>query len=171
MDDTKPKPADHTRSRATSWIDPKSAPRADPSMSGREWLEASIRGEVPLPPIAATLGYRISEVGDGMAVVTCEPGEHHLNPFHIVHGGLAAALIDTATGCAISSQSPAGVGQTTINLQIEYFRAMTENTGPVRCEGRVVKRGRRIAVADASVVGEDGTLYARGSGTYMLLES
>ena len=166
MDDTKPT----TRSRATSWIDPNSIPRAEQTMDGRESLEASIRGEIPLPPIAATLGYHISEVGDGTAVVFCEPGQHHLNPFHVVHGGLAAALIDTATGCAISSQSPAGVGQTTINLQIEYFRAMTENTGPVRCEGRVVKRGRRIAVADAEVKGEDGTLYARGSGTYMILE-
>ncbi len=169
MDDTKPKPATHSRS--TSWSDPHAEPRADHAMGGRESLEALIRGEVPLPPIAATLGYRISEVGDGMAVVTCEPGEHHLNPFNVVHGGLAATLIDTATGCAISSQSPAGVGQTTINLQVEYFRAMTENTGPGRCEGRVVRRGRRIAVADASVVGEDGTIYARGSGTYMILES
>ena len=169
MDDTKPKPATH--SRGTSWSDPHAEPRADHAMGGRESLEALIRGEVPLPPIAVTLGYRISEVGDGMAVVTCEPGEYHLNPFNIVHGGLAAALIDTATGCAISSQSPAGTGQTTINLQIEYFRPMTENTGPLRCEGRVVKRGRRIAVADAELVGEDGTVFARGSGTYMILES
>ncbi len=169
MDDTKPKPATHSRN--TSWSDPHAEPRADKAMGGRESLEASIRGEVPLPPIAVTLGYRISEVGDGMAVVTCEPGEYHLNPFNIVHGGLAAALIDTATGCAISSQSPAGTGQTTINLQIEYFRPMTENNGPLRCEGRVVKRGRRIAVADAELVGEDGKVYARGSGTYMILES
>ncbi len=166
MDDTKPT----HRTRTTSWTDPHAVPRADKAMGGRESLEATIRGEIPLPPIAATLGYRISEVGDGMAVVTCEPGEYHLNPFNTVHGGLAAALIDTATGCAISSQSPAGVGQTTINLQIEYFRAMTENTWPVRCVGRVVKHGRRIAVADAEVVGEDGTVYARGTGTYMILE-
>ena len=169
MDDTKPKPATH--SRATSWIDPHSVPPADDTLDGRELLEATIRGETPLPPISATLDYRISEVGDGMAVVTCEPGEHHLNPFKIVHGGLAAALIDTAAGCAISTQSPPGTGQTTINLRIEYFRPMTENTGPVRCVGRVVKRGRRIAVADAEVLGEDGTIYARGSGTFMILES
>lgn len=169
MDDTKPKPATH--SRTTSWIDPHAVPPADDALDGRELLEATIRGETPPPPISATLDYRISEVGDGMAVVTCEPGEHHLNPFKIVHGGLAAALIDTAAGCAISTQSPPGTGQTTINLQIEYFRPMTENTGPVRCVGRVVKRGRRIAVADAELVGEDGTIYARGSGTFMILES
>jgi uncharacterized protein (TIGR00369 family) len=168
MDDTKPKPT--TRTRATSWTDPHAAPRVENTMDGRQALEATISGEAPLPPIAATLGYHISEVGDGMAVVSCDPGEHHLNPFQIIHGGLAAALIDTATGCAISSQSPAGVGQTTINLQVEYFRAMTENTGRVRCEGRVVKRGRRIAVADAEIKGEDGTIYARGSGTYMIIE-
>lgn len=171
MDDTKPqsKPATHTRT--TSWIDPHAVQPDDDAMNGRESLEATIRGEAPLPPIAATLDYRISGVGDGTAVVSCDPGEHHLNPFKIVHGGLAATLIDTATGCAISTQSPPGTGQTTINLQIEYFRPMTENTGPVRCEGRVVKRGRRIAVADAEIKGEDGTVYARGSGTFMILES
>ena len=138
-------------------------------MTGREFLEAGMRGEIEVAPIAETLGYHISEVQDGYVVLSFEPGVPHLNPFGVIHGGLAATLIDTATGCAISSQSPKGQSQTTVNLQVDYFRAMTENTGPVRCEGRVVRRGRRLAVADAQVIGEDGTVYARGSATYMIL--
>lgn len=167
MDDGK----DSVRTRTTSWADPKTVQRTTDGRTGRELLEADVSGELPLPPIAATMGYRVAEAGDGTAVIVSEPGEHHLNPYHVIHGGLAATLIDTATGCAISTQSPPGVYQTTINLQVNFFRAMTEATGPVRCEARVIRRGRRIAVADAEVIGGDGTVYARGSATYMILES
>lgn len=166
MDDSKPP----IRSRTVSWTDPTTVNRKTDGRTGREQIAADIRGEIPSPPMAETIGYRVSEGGDGEVVVACELGEHHLNPYNIIHGGLAATLIDTAAGLAISSQNPPGVSQTTINLQIDYFRAMTEETGTVRAIGRVVRRGRRIAVADAELVGEDGTVYARGSATYMIIQ-
>ena len=72
-----------TRTRTTTWVDPKTVQRTKDSRNGRALLEADASGELPLPPIAATMGYRVGEAGDGTAVIVCEPGEHHLNPYHL----------------------------------------------------------------------------------------
>ena len=69
-------------------------------MSGREFLEAIMDGRLPAPPMARTLSFLLTEVGDGFAVFEGDAGEHLLNPLGVVHGGWALTLIDSATGCA-----------------------------------------------------------------------
>ncbi len=157
------------RTRTYSWGDPRAGFAAGRLLSGRDYLEKILRGELPPAPMAQTLGFQVSEIGDGRIVFRCSPGEYLYNPLGSVHGGLVATLIDSATGCAVHSQLPAGIGYTTVNLAVDFIKAITDRAGTLLCEGRVVRGGARIAIADADVRGEDGTLYARGSATCLIL--
>ena len=78
-----------------------------------------------------------------------EPGEEHYNPIGMVHGGYAATLIDSAIGCAVHTTLPAGSGYSTQTLEAKFVRAITRETGRVRCEAQVLHRGRRQATAEA----------------------
>jgi uncharacterized protein (TIGR00369 family) len=165
-----PHAPDDTRSRRYSWSDPKTALEAARRMSGRDYLTAVMKGELPAGPIMDTLAFRFSEIGDGLAVFVCEPAEFVYNAIGSVHGGIPATLIDSAASCAVHTKLPAGTGYTTINLAVDMIKPITDAVGILRCEGRVVRAGNRIAVADAELKGADGTLYARGSVTCLILQ-
>jgi len=145
--------------------DPTAMFRAAPGRTGIELLTMMANGDLPVPPISETLGFYGQSFGDGTATFTCEPTERQYNPMGSMHGGMPATLIDSATGCAIQSQLPEGFGYSTIYLTCEYFRGITVDTGLLTCTGNVVKRGRRVSVADASVVDADGKVYVRGTAT------
>ncbi len=159
------------RSRTYSWHDPAPTARAGRGMSGLDYLRAMMRGDLPSPPICATLGTRLVEVEEGRVVWEGRPAEYLYNPIATVHGGFAAALIDSAVGCAIHTLLPAGVGYTTLELKVNYVRPIAGDTGPVRCEGRVIHKGSRMATAEGRVVAGDGRLYAHGSTTCMIFAS
>ena len=158
-----------SRSRNYTWDDPKAGAMAGRTLSGLDYMRAVQSGGQPKPPIAATLDFTLLSVAVGDVVFACTPGEHHYNPIGMVHGGLAATLIDSATGCAVHTQLPAGVGYTTINLSIDYIKAITDEVGEIRCHGKVVKAGGRIAIADATITDAKGTVYARGSATCLII--
>ena len=138
-------------------------------MTGKDILQAVIDGKLPAPSISRTLSFEIVEVGDGYAVFEGETGPHLLNPLGIVHGGWALTLIDSATGCAAHSLLPAGVGYATVETKANFSRPITETTGRVRAEGRVVARGRQIISAEAKVLDSRGRIIAHGTSTLMVL--
>jgi uncharacterized protein (TIGR00369 family) len=139
--------------------------------TGREILQAIIGGELPQPPIAQTMSFWITEVGEGFAAFEGEPGAHLLNPMGAVHGGWALTLIDSACGCAGLSLLPAGSGFTTIETKANLSRPITKDTGRVRCEGHVVSRGKQIISAEAKVLSHDGKVLAHGTSTLMVLSN
>src|SRR6202047_3725468 len=99
------------------------------AMSGLEFVQGLVDGTLPLNTIAKTLGYDVSEEGSGGVVVTAEPSDVHLNPAGTVHGGLAAALLDSCMGLAIQSTLEKGVGSTTLEVEISLLRHLTPGTG------------------------------------------
>src|SRR6478672_3526731 len=141
--------ADTARERTTTWSDPTITAAQVGREPGLVLLEAVRDGRLPAPPIATTLGFDLDVVEDGRAVFSLEPGEHHYNPIGSVHGGVFATLLDSAAGCAVHSTLPAGVGYTTTSLTITYTRPVSPRTGPIRCVGTVLSRGRRTALAEA----------------------
>jgi len=157
------------RERTVTWSDPLRGARAARTMSGMQYLRAMMAGEYPPPPIAHTLGFTLAEVGDGRAVFTLEPAEFHYNPIGMVHGGVAATLLDSAMGCAVHTQLPAGVGYTTLEMKINLLRAITKDTGPVACEGTVIHLGRTTALAEAKLTDAAGRLLAHATSTCLLL--
>ena len=158
------------RSRTVSWQDPLALADAGRALSGAEYLEKLIRGELPPPPIAVLLNFRLDEIAEGRAVFVCDPAEYHYNPIGLVHGGLAATLLDSAMGCAVHSTLPAGVGYTTLEIKVNYLRPLLPDRGRVKCEGTLIHRGSRTATADGRLTDADGRLYAHATTTCLLLE-
>jgi len=136
------------RTRSFSWEDPLETAARASELAGLDLFRAIMAGEVPRPPIAAMLDMSIVEVEHGRVVFELEPAEWMYNPIGSVHGGVAATILDSCMGCAVHSTLPAGVGYTTTDLQVRYLGAMTQDTGPVRAEGRIVRVGGRIAAAE-----------------------
>jgi uncharacterized protein (TIGR00369 family) len=140
----------------------------DEGLSGLEQLQALMRAG-RMPGIGRTMGFTMVEVSKGAAVFEGSPDEHVYNPIGTVHGGYAAALLDSACGCAVHSMLAAGQAYTTLELKIAYHKAMTAKTGVVRAEGRVLSFGRRAAFAEAKLVDVEGRLYATATSTLLVI--
>jgi uncharacterized protein (TIGR00369 family) len=137
-------------------------------MSGLEYMKQLQAGAVPPSPMLELLNITLVEISEGRAVLTATPGAAHTNGIGIVHGGLAATLLDTALGCAVNSMMPAGRVFTTLEVKVNFTRAIREDIGHVRCEAWVVHSGRRTATAEGRVLDAAGKLYAHATGTWIL---
>jgi uncharacterized protein (TIGR00369 family) len=113
----------------------------------------------------------VTEAANGRVVVTIEPNGSHLNPSGTVHGGLAATLLDTCMGLAVRSTLEKGVGQTTLEFKISLVRAITPETGPIRAEGVVLTRGRRVGTAEGRISDQKGRLLAHGTTTCLIFQN
>jgi uncharacterized protein (TIGR00369 family) len=158
------------RSRTHGWEDPLAALAATDGLSGLEVIRRIATGELPQPPIATTLGFRLVEAADGRAVFECEPAEFHYNPIGTVHAGLASTLLDSAMGCAFVTTLDALVGWTTLELKANFTRPLTADTGLVRCTGSIVHPGRTVATTEARLEDAAGRLYAHGTSTILVLD-
>lgn len=140
-------------------------------MSGLAFVQGLADGTLPLNPIARTLGYDVSEAVSGRVVVIAEPSDIHLNPAGTVHGGLAATLLDSCMGLAVQSTLDKGISQTTLEFKISLLRPITPETGPIKAEGIVLSRGRRIGTAEGRITDGNGRLLAHGTTTCLIFES
>jgi uncharacterized protein (TIGR00369 family) len=114
------------------------------------------------------MNFGLAELEEGRAVFTVEPAEYHYNPIGVVHGGLAATLLDSAMGCAVHSTLPAGAGYTTLEVKVNFVRPLTAETGEVRCEAEVIHVGGRTATAEGKVLDASGKLYAHATTTCII---
>ena len=144
---------------------------SDPAeMSGRELLEAALRGTAPPPPYARLLGMRFIAVSDGNATVELPATNELYNPNHVVHGGALASLADSAMWFAVFSTLQPGENFTTAELHINFLKAVTADSGVLRSIGRVVHRGQQIAVVEAEILDQQNQLIARASSTNLILQ-
>ena len=157
------------RTRTYAWEDPFALHAAAAGLSGLDVMQKMAAGELPQPPIARTLGFRLVEADRGRAVFECEPQEFHYNPIGTVHAGLASTLLDSAMGCAFVTTLDQLVGWTTLELKANFTRAMSVDTGLVRCAGTVVHPGRRVATTEARIEDGTGRLYAHATSTILVL--
>lgn len=100
---------------------------------------------------------------------TLRPRAAHYNPIAAVHGGVLAALLDSAMRCAVYSTLSAGTGYTTLDLHVRYLRPPTEATGALRAEGTVVRTGTTTAVAEGRVTDGRGRLIAHATEGCLVL--
>jgi uncharacterized protein (TIGR00369 family) len=157
------------RTRTVTWTDPAQSRFRGRGLNGYERLQAIQRGELAPPPAAALLGLELERVEPGRVVFSVLADEAHENPMGSMHGGIVAALVDTAMGCALSSRLDADSAFTTLELKTNYVRAITQSTGRVFAEGTVVYSGGRVATTEARVHDAHGTLYAHATSTCMIL--
>ena len=169
---TKPSQATSTAAGATAGrpqafgvVDFKTAT----SMPGLEFLQRMIDGTYPAPPIADVADFWLTEIEPGLAVFEGVPSDRFRNPLGTVHGGWMSTLLDSAMGCAVHSTLKAGQGFTTVDLAVSFVRAVHQGTGRIRCEGKIIHAGGRIATAEGRVWDQAGTLIAHGSETCLVM--
>jgi len=139
-------------------------------LTGLEVLQRVLRGELPGPPIAATMQLDLVHVEAGLVVFEGQPSESFLNPLGSVHGGWIATLLDSAMACAVHSQLGPGQGYTTVEMKVSFVRAVSATTPRVRCEGRVIHLGGRLAVAEGRITDDAGRLVAHGTETCLVFD-
>lgn len=142
------------------------------AMTGLEQLRW-IKSESPpdTPSIGRLLGMRFDEVDHGHVVMSVETRPDFSNPLGTVHGGIAATLLDSVVGCAVHTTLPAGVGYTTLELKVNYVRAVQTNGETLTATGSVIHVGRRTATAEGKVVDERGNLIAHATTTCLILQA
>ena len=138
------------------------------TLSGLDYMRKVIAGEIEGAPMARLLNIKFAEVTEGRVTVTGEPAREFENGLQIAHGGFAAALLDTALGCAVNSIMPAGKIFTTLEMKINFTRAVGRSTGTLTCTANVVHAGSRTATAEARILDNAGKLYAHGTATFIL---
>jgi uncharacterized protein (TIGR00369 family) len=158
-----------SRTRTIEWHDPQATAGALAGRSGLAFLRAMIAGEIPPPPMALTLGFRLDAVDEGFARFVGTPDEYHYNPMGSVHGGWYATLLDSALGCAVMTTCDEHQAYTTAQLAVNLTRAITRDTGPVAAEARIVHRGGRLATAEGRLTDGKGTLLAHATTTCLIL--
>jgi uncharacterized protein (TIGR00369 family) len=170
---TQTQPSDDLASstRTYSWTEPAGVLPVLATTSGADYLSGIGDGTIPPPPIASTLGFGSLRLVDGAVVLELEPQSFHDNPIGSMHGGVIATVLDTVTGCAVHATLPVGVGYTSLDLSVRFIRAVRPGTGTVIATGRVVHRGSRTAVAEASVVDGSGRLIATATSTCLVMEA
>jgi uncharacterized protein (TIGR00369 family) len=143
---------------------------SDPSqtMTGLEFLQRLADGSYPAPPFAAAMDIWIVEAGPGRAVFAATPSHRFYNPLGCVHGGWISTLLDSAMGCAVHSVLGPGQAYTTVDLSVSFVRPVFEKSGKLRCEGKIIHAGTRIATAEGRLWDEAGTLIAHGTETCLL---
>ena len=139
------------------------------SGTGLEYLQRIAAGELSGVPIGDTLGFRLIEVEKGRVVLAGQPDERSYNLIGSVHGGWAAAILDSALALSTLSTLDAAQGFTTVDIRINYLRPLTKETGEVRAEGRVLQGGRRLAYAEAKLTDAGGKLLCHGTGSCLIL--
>jgi uncharacterized protein (TIGR00369 family) len=125
--------------------------------------------DIASAPIAELVGFDLIELGEGRASFAMDPAERHYNPLGTVHGGITTTLLDSAMGVAVHTTLDEGETYTTLELKVNFVRAITEATGRVVAEGAVIHRGRRVATADARLTDEEGRLLAHATCTCLLM--
>jgi uncharacterized protein (TIGR00369 family) len=132
-----------------------------------EDLERLVRGELPPPPIARLIGFQLTSVCHGEAVVELEASDTHANPMGTLHGGVLCDIADAAMGIAYASTLDDGESFTTLELKINFLRPVWKEK--LRAVGKVVKRGRLVGLVECDVTNAEGALVARSSSTCMVL--
>jgi uncharacterized protein (TIGR00369 family) len=141
------------------------------SIAGLEFLRRLADGSFSAPPFATETDIWIVEAEKGRVVFAATPSKRFYNPLGTVHGGWISTLLDSAMGCAVHSVLVPGQAYTTVDITVSFVRPVFEKTGKLKCEGKIVHVGSRIATAEGRVWDEMGTLIAHGTETCLVMKA
>ena len=132
-----------------------------------EYLAASdVRERIRTSNTAKQLGFVIDKAERGKVTLRMPVKALHKQVYGVVHGGVLAALADTAGGLATYMACPRGTRVATVEMKINFLEAV--EAGTVFAEAEVVRRGRHIAVVDCDVRDERGRLVAKALMTFFV---
>jgi uncharacterized protein (TIGR00369 family) len=137
-------------------------------MSGLELMHGLIAGKYPPPPIMRALDFTLDRAEHGVAVFSGDAKYDHYNPIGSVHGGWIATLLDSCMGCAMHTTLKPGQGYTSLEIKVNFVRAVLDTTGRVTAEGRVLYAGSRTGTAEGRLIDANGKLLAHGTTTCLI---
>jgi uncharacterized protein (TIGR00369 family) len=156
------------RTRTYEWSDPLAAAEKGRSLSGLDYLLAINADEIPLPPLSHTLGFGKADVKQGEVTFPFEPQEYHYNTLGMVHGGVITAILDSAMGCTLHSTLPAGVGYVTLELKVNFIKAVTLKDKQLFAQGNIIHAGKTTGVVEAHLRDQLGNTYAHSICTCLI---
>ncbi|WP_199155435.1 PaaI family thioesterase [Chromobacterium sp. ASV23] len=162
---------DAARSLTVHWDDPMIGASAAKGLSGLEYLREMAEGRIAPPPVAKLLGFHFVRADQGEVEFSFLPHESHFNPIGSVHGGVISTLLDSAMGCSVHSLLPRGKAYTTLELKVNFVRAVLPANGKLLCRGKVIHAGGRMATAEGHLQDEAGKLYAHATTTCMIFDT
>jgi uncharacterized protein (TIGR00369 family) len=145
------------------------SPQVATAIAGVDFLKGLRDRTQPAPPFAVETDIWLVEAEPGRVVFEATPSSRFYNPLGTVHGGWISTLLDSAMGCAVHSVLKPGQTYTTVDMNISFVRPVFAKTGKLRCEGKIIHAGGRIATADGRVWDQAGTLIAHGSETCLVM--
>ena len=157
------------RERVVDWQAPGPAAKAAAGMTGMEAMCAIRDGLLPPPPMARLIGFQMRVVEEGRIVMELEPHESLENTIGLLHGATAAALLDTAMGCAISTMLAAGQGSVTLDLKLTYLRPLSVKSGKISAEGKIIKLGRQTSYTEGFVRDGAGNLAVHATAIFSMI--
>ncbi|ENU43817.1 MULTISPECIES: PaaI family thioesterase [Acinetobacter] len=137
-------------------------------MTGLEFLQAMIEGHIPPASISKTIPMQPTEISEGSVTFKAQADLNHLNPLGGVHGGFAATVLDSVTGCAVHTMLPAGVGYGTIDLNVKMCRPIPQNQALI-ATGKVINLSKNLGISEGKIIDEEGKLYAYATATCMII--
>ena len=158
------------RSRTVTWHDPSKPAQAGLQMAGIDYIQAMIDGRIPPPPISQLIQMDLTEAEPGRVVFTCTPDESAYNPIGAVHGGLVCTLLDSVAGCALHSTLPQGKGYTSVEIKVNYLKAVRASSGQLTAVGTVVKAGSRVGFTEGVVTDASGAVVATATSTLLVFD-
>lgn len=139
-------------------------------MNGLALLKAMRDGEISAPSISETMSMQPAIIQSGYIEFKVKADHRHLNPLGGVHGGFAATVLDTVTGCAIHTLLEAGVGYGTIDLNVKMCRPIPQNQ-PLKAVGKSINLSRNLGISEGQILDEEGRLYAHATATCMIIRT
>jgi uncharacterized protein (TIGR00369 family) len=123
--------------------------------------------KLPPPPVGRLIGFVMKSVEPGIAVFEMEVDDRHHNPMGTLHGGIYCDLADAAMGFAYAATLAEGETFTTVELKINFLRAVREGT--LTAEAKVVKAGSSVGYVECEVKDQTGKMVAKAASTCMKL--
>jgi len=110
------------------------------------------------------LGFAVESVHDGRAIFRLDVRPRHKQIHGVVHGGILAALADTAAAIAAYTVVPRGEELATLELKINYMEPVPG--GRVKADARVLRKGRNFIVTECEIYNESGEMAAKALLTF-----
>lgn len=138
-------------------------------MTGLEILQAMALGDLPGASITTTIPMTFVKIEEGRVLFHATANDSHLNPMGGVHGGFAATVLDSVTGCAVHTLLKAGVGYGTIDLNIKMIRPVPKNEKLI-AEGKIINLSKSLGISEGTLKNQEGKLLATATATCMIIK-
>jgi len=136
-------------------------------LTGLEFIQGIVNGKIPNPSISETVPMKMVKAAEGYVEFEVQADSRHLNPMGGVHGGFAATVLDSVTGCAVHTTLPALASYATVDINIKMVKPVPLNTSLI-ATGKIISKSKSLATSEGFLKDSGGKIYAHGTATCII---